>query len=217
MREHFDLELQSLENHFLEMAQEVLKNGSKTLLAMMTYDQQLASILVDDDKRINDYQIAIEIACANVLALQQPMVSDLRLVLAIMASSSDLERMADHFAGIAKSITRLKEVERSPLFEERLQEMGQDALRMLEDMIRIFPAHTSSSAKELAKQDESLDQAYWYLSKEMISQMKQQDVHIPNGTEYLAILHHIERFGDYIANICERLVYLETGELVELN
>ncbi|MGV3010429.1 phosphate signaling complex protein PhoU [Streptococcus thoraltensis] len=217
MREQFDLELTSLENNFLEMGEAVLENGSKALLAMMEHDHQLAEIVIDGDKRINDYQVSIEIACANLLALQQPMVSDLRFVIAIMASCSDLERMGDHFAGIAKSILRLKEEERLPLFEEKLQEMGQNALQMLYHLVTIFPDHEAKSARALAQEDEKLDDAYWMLSKDMISQMKHQDAHIRNGTEYLAILNHIERFGDYIANICERLVYLETGKLVELN
>ena len=217
MREQFDLELTSLENNFLEMGQAVLENGSKALLAMMDNDHQLASIVIDDDKRINDYQIAIEVACANLLALQQPMVSDLRFVIAIMASCSDLERMGDHFAGIAKSTIRLKEEEKLPLFEEKLQEMGQTALDMLHQLMAIFPKHGAKSARKLAQEDEKLDDAYWMLSRDMISQMKHHDAHIRNGTEYLSILNHLERFGDYVANICERLVYLETGELVELN
>lgn len=217
MREQFDLALNALENNFLEMGQAVLENGSKALLAIAENDHQLAEIVIDDDKRINEYQVTIEVSCANLLALQQPMVSDLRFVIAIMASCSDLERMGDHFAGIAKSMLRLNEEERLPLFEEKVQEMGHNALEMLHQLLSIFPKHQAKSARELAQTDEKLDKAYWLLSKDMVSQMKHQDAHIRNGTEYLSILNHIERFGDYIASICERLVYLETGELVELN
>ncbi|MGV3051158.1 phosphate signaling complex protein PhoU [Streptococcus hyovaginalis] len=217
MREQFDLELAALENNFLQMGQAVLENGSKALLAMINHDLELAQVVVDTDEQINHYQIKIEVACANLLALQQPMVSDLRFVIAIMASSSDLERMGDHFAGIAKSVFRLNDDARLPEFEEKLQEMGENALQMLHQLITIFPDHNAKSARALAREDEKLDDAYWMLSKDMVSQMKYQDVHIRNGTEYLSILNHIERFGDYIANICERLVYLETGELVELN
>lgn len=217
MREHFDLELQSLETQFLDMGQAVLENGSKALLSMLEDNHNLAQVVLDADQTINNYQTKIEVSCANLLALQQPLVSDLRLVIVIMTSCSDLERMGDHFVGIAKSILKLKDEERLPEFEKQLQDMGQKALEMLHQLMTIFPAHKSEPARQLAAKDAAIDDIYWVLSKDMMSQMKHQEVHIRNGTEYLFILNHIERFSDYVASICERLVYLETGYSVELN
>lgn len=112
--------------------------------------------MIDDDKRINGYQITIEVSCANLLALQQPMVSDLWFVIAIMISCSDLDRMGEHFASIAKSMLRLNEEERLPLFEEKVQKMGQNALEMLHQLLSIFPEHQAKSARELAQTDEKI-------------------------------------------------------------
>ncbi|EGL49235.1 PhoU family protein [Streptococcus dysgalactiae subsp. equisimilis SK1249] len=118
--------------------------------------------------------------------------------------------------GIAKAILQLKEDQLAPS-EDQLHLMGQSALRMLADLLETFPLHQASKAVSIAQTDEQIDQHYYALSKEIISLMKDQETSIPNGTQYLYIIGHLERFADYIANICERVVYLETGELIDLN
>ncbi|MSU86501.1 phosphate signaling complex protein PhoU [Streptococcus dysgalactiae] len=216
MRDQFELELQELEHSFLELGQLVLETGSKTLLALASKDKDMAEQIIARDQKINQRQSAIELACARMLALQQPQVSDLRFVISIMSSCSDLERMGDHMTGIAKAILQLKEDQLAPS-EDQLHLMGQSALRMLADLLETFPLHQASKAISIAQTDEQIDQHYYALSKEIISLMKDQETSIPNGTQYLYIIGHLERFADYIANICERVVYLETGELIDLN
>ncbi|WP_434780123.1 phosphate signaling complex protein PhoU [Streptococcus dysgalactiae subsp. equisimilis] len=216
MRDQFELELQELEHSFLELGQLVLETGSKTLLALVSKDKDMAEQIIARDQKINQRQSAIELACARMLALQQPQVSDLRFVISIMFSCSDLERMGDHMTGIAKAILQLKEDQLAPS-EDQLHLMGQSALRMLADLLETFPLHQASKAVSIAQTDEQIDQHYYALSKEIISLMKDQETSIPNGTQYLYIIGHLERFADYIANICERVVYLETGELIDLN
>ncbi|VTS25622.1 phosphate signaling complex protein PhoU [Streptococcus dysgalactiae] len=216
MRDQFELELQELEHSFLELGQLVLETGSKTLLALASKDKDMAEQIIAQDQKINQRQSAIELACARMLALQQPQVSDLRFVISIMSSCSDLERMGDHMTGIAKAILQLKEDQLAPS-EDQLHLMGQSALRMLADLLETFPLHQASKAVSIAQTDEQIDQHYYALSKEIISLMKDQETSIPNGTQYLYIIGHLERFADYIANICERVVYLETGELIDLN
>lgn len=216
MRDQFELELQELEHSFLELGQLVLETGSKTLLALVSKDKDMAEQIIARDQKINQRQSAIELACARMLALQQPQVSDLRFVISIMSSCSDLERMGDHMTGIAKAILQLKEDQLAPS-EDQLHLMGQSALRMLADLLETFPLHQASKAVSIAQTDEQIDQHYYALSKEIISLMKDYKTSIPNGTQYLYITGHLERFADYIANICERVVYLETGELIDLN
>ncbi|BBE40723.1 phosphate signaling complex protein PhoU [Streptococcus dysgalactiae] len=216
MRDQFELELQELEHSFLELGQLVLETGSKTLLALASKDKDMAEQIIARDQKINQRQSAIELACARMLALQQPQVSDLRFVISIMSSCSDLERMGDHMTGIAKAILQLKEDQLAPI-EDQLHLMGQSALRMLADLLETFPLHQASKAISIAQTDEQIDQHYYALSKDIISLMKDQETSIPNGTQYLYIIGHLERFADYIANICERVVYLETGELIDLN
>lgn len=216
MRDQFELELQELEHSFLELGQLVLETGSKTLLALASKDKDMAEQIIAQDQKFNQRQSAIELACARMLALQQPQVSDLRFVISIMSSCSDLERMGDHMTGIAKAILQLKEDQLAPS-EDQLHLMGQSALRMLADLLETFPLHQASKAVSIAQTDEQIDQHYYALSKEIISLMKDQETSIPNGTQYLYIIGHLERFADYIANICERVVYLETGELIDLN
>ncbi|KHD46062.1 phosphate signaling complex protein PhoU [Streptococcus hongkongensis] len=217
MREQFELELQQLEQQFLALGQSVIEAASKALLALAAKDGEMAEKIIEEDKQINQAQIDVELACARILALQQPQVTDLRFVITIMSACSDLERMGDHMAGISRSILRLKEADSLDSIEEHIHEAGQKALKMLSDLLAAFPKRKLDKAIEIVKQDEAIDELYYVTSKEIMSEMKGQETSIRNGTEYLYMMGHIERFADYISNICERLVYLETGEIVELN
>ncbi|MCK1157450.1 phosphate signaling complex protein PhoU [Streptococcus uberis] len=217
MRDQFELELQELEQKFLEMGSAVLESASKVLLALAAKDTDMAELIIKEDKLINQAQLDIELTCANLLALQQPQVTDLRFVLTIMSACSDLERMGDHMAGIAKAILNLKEIDTLDVIEEHIHDAGQKALKMMSDLLLVFPKRNADKAIAIANQDEAIDQLYYSISKEILTVMKEQETSVRNGAQYLYMMGHIERFGDYISNICERIVYLETGELVELN
>lgn len=217
MRDQFELELQELEQKFLEMGSAVLESASKVLLALAAKDTDMAELIIKEDKLINQAQLDIELTCANLLALQQPQVTDLRFVLTIMTACSDLERMGDHMTGIAKAILNLKEIDTLDVIEEHIHDAGQKALKMMSDLLLVFPKRNADKAIAIANQDEAIDQLYYSISKEILTVMKEQETSVRNGAQYLYMMGHIERFGDYISNICERIVYLETGELVELN
>lgn len=217
MRDQFELELQELEQKFLEMGSAVLESASKVLLALAAKDTDMAELIIKEDKLINQAQLDIELTCANLLALQQPQVTDLRFVLSIMSACSDLERMGDHMTGIAKAILNLKEIDTLDVIEEHIHDAGQKALKMMSDLLLVFPKRNADKAIAIANQDEAIDQLYYSISKEILTVMKEQETSVRNGAQYLYMMGHIERFGDYISNICERIVYLETGELVELN
>ncbi len=217
MREQFDLELQVLEQTFLDMGHSVLEAASKALLALAAKDMEMAELIIAADGKINQAQLDIEMACARILALQQPQVTDLRFVLTVMSACSDLERMGDHMAGIARNVLHLKESDSLDNIEENIHEAGQKALKMLADLLVVFPIRRSDKAIAIAEEDQAIDALYYNISKEILSLMKEQETSVRNGAQYLYMIGHIERFADYIANICERLVYLETGELVELN
>lgn len=217
MRDQFELELQELEQKFLEMGSAVLESASKVLLALAAKDTDMAELIIKEDKLINQAQLDIELTCANLLALQQPQVTDLRFVLTIMSACSDLERMGDHMTGIAKAILNLKEIDTLDVIEEHIHDAGQKALKMMSNLLLVFPKRNADKAIAIANQDEAIDQLYYSISKEILTVMKEQETSVRNGAQYLYMMGHIERFGDYISNICERIVYLETGELVELN
>ncbi|EHI69939.1 phosphate signaling complex protein PhoU [Streptococcus ictaluri] len=217
MRNQFELELHQLEQAFLSMGYLVLESSSKALLALAAKDHEMAKGVIDKDKKINQSQSDIELACAQLLALQQPQVSDLRFVITIMTACSDLERMGDHMAGVSKSVLKLKEKYFLPELENQLHDMGQKVLALLSQLLDNFSKHQSKEAIAIAKEDEWIDETYYRLSKDLLGLMKDQETSVTNGTEYLAILGHLERFADYIANICERVVYLETGQIIELN
>ncbi|VTS35309.1 phosphate transport system protein [Streptococcus porcinus] len=150
MRDQFELELQELEHLFLDMGTAVLESASKVLLALAAKDTTMAELIIKEDKLINQAQLKIELTCARLLALQQPQVTDLRFVLTIMSACSDLERMGDHMAGIAKAVLNLKEADALVEIEERIHEAGQKALKMMSDLLIIFPRHNADKAIMIA-------------------------------------------------------------------
>lgn len=184
MRDQFELELQELEQKFLEMGSAVLESASKVLLALAAKDTDMAELIIKEDKLINQAQLDIELTCANLLALQQPQVTDLRFVLTIMSACSDLERMGDHMTGIAKAILNLKEIDTLDVIEEHIHDAGQKALKMMSDLLLVFPKRNADKAIAIANQDEAIDQLYYSISKEILTVMKEQETSVRNGAQY---------------------------------
>lgn len=218
MREQFELELQQLEQQLLALGQAVLAATSKSLLALAARDHEMASRMIEEDHTINQAQLDIELACARLLALQQPQATDLRFVLVVMSASSDLERMADHMVSLSRAVLRLKATHQlsDHAIAEQVHALGQKAQQQLAQLLAVMSSHDTQKAIALAKEDKQIDDQYKTLSRDMMTLMKAQTIAIYQGTEYLSMLKHIERFADDITSICERLVYLETGEIISL-
>lgn len=217
MREQFEASLRELEKDFYNMSDLVLANLKVALRGIGKHSDEDVVALSGHDVKINQFELEIETSCILLLALQNPLVSDLRLVVAILKACSDLERIGDHALAIVKLSAKLSSREGHLELDEEINRMAQLVEPMFEKVMASFKERDLKRAEQLAQRDNKVDDYFLNISKCSLSEMKNQETSVKAGVEYITIAGHIERIGDYLTNICERIVYLETGELVELN
>ena len=195
LRTQFEEELLNLHNQFYEMGMMVSSAVHKSVKAYINHDKKLAQEVIDRDIEINDMEVKLEKKSFEMIALQQPVTTDLRMIITVMKASSDLERMADHAVSIAKSTIRLKGETRIPEIEKEISDMS-DYVKKMDD-----------------RTNEYFDSIY----KHAVEAMKANPETVISGTDYLHVAQYLERIGDYVTNICEWIVYLATGKITELN
>lgn len=133
-----------------------------------------------------------------------------------MKASSDVERMGDHAASIAKATIRMKGEERIPVVEEKINEMGKAVKVMVEDALNVYITADVDKAYEIAASDEIIDNYFRDIQNLAVEEIRKTPDAAFAGKEYFQVLMFLERIGDYAKNICEWVVYLKTGKIIEL-
>ncbi|KXT76829.1 Phosphate transport system regulatory protein PhoU [Streptococcus sp. DD12] len=216
LRSQFDEELEKLHNQFYVMGTEVVSQIKKAVRAFVSHDRDLANQVIENDQIINDYEIKLEKKSMEIIALQQPVSSDLRTVVTVLKASSDVERIGDHAASIAEATIRSKGEERLPEVEKQIGEMGIAVKRMVEQALSAYIHGDTAKAKEIAASDEEIDAYFRDIQSLAAEQLREQPDAIYAGKEYFKVLMFLERMGDYARNLCEWVVYLESGKIVDL-
>lgn len=207
--------------HYLQ--EEVLLLGSMVEQAMLAAvdalkrrDQQTSKRIYDDDRLINEKRYAIENAILILIATQQPMARDLRMMAAILEVITELERMGDYAKGIAKVCIRLGE---SPVtFSMReFSTMADLAVNMLHRALGAFIAANPQQAYEIPKEDDLVDDLYNKVYRNLVSSMIADPETIDQANLLMWVAHNLERMADRVTNICERTVFIATGELMEMD
>jgi phosphate transport system protein len=215
-REQFQKELQTVQESLLVMASMVEKAIQRSVNSLRTRDIALAQGVIDDDFKINQQRFGIEEDCLLLIATQQPIASDLRVIAAVLNIITDLERMGDHAEGIAKvSIMIGNEPPLKPLIDiPRMDEMSRSMLRRSMDA---FVNRDASSAFSIAQEDDVVDQLYEQIYRELLTFMMADPGTINRATHLLWVAHNLERIADRVTNICERVIFLTTGRMDEIN
>lgn len=212
----FDQKLIELRDNILWMGQLVDAAIERSLRALQAQDHTLARQIIADDTAINDLRFTVEEECLTLIATQQPAASDLRVIIAAMNIVNDLERMADHATGIAKTVLRMgDEPLLKPLID--LPRMAETARTMLRQGLDAFVARDVAAARAVADEDDTIDHYYKAVFDELLSIMARDPASIPRGTYLLWCAHNLERIGDRVTNIAERVVFMTTGMMKELN
>ena len=219
MRRIYDDELKSMHAQFTKMGLMVNENILLAVKAFINHDKEAANRVKKNDKAINNIELEIEEMCLKLIALQQPVSSDLRSIVTVMKASSDLERMGDHAVSIARSVIRVKELhnKRIPLVEGKIADQAKVVKDMVEDSLDAYVRIDVEAAYTIAETDTKVDDLFVEINKLCLKEMAKDAEVVPGGTDYIAVSGYLERIGDYVTNICERIVYLKTGELSELN
>lgn len=217
MRTIFDEELAQIHRDLSQLGRMVNEAIYKSVKALINHDAELAQEVIDGDLKINQKEKDIDQKCHEIIALQQPNTSDLRRVLAVMRASSDLERMGDHSQNIAEVTINVKGNKRDADLERQISIMGEKITEMCTDIIDAFVEFDVEKARATAARDEEIDQLYRDLRFSAIDLMKHDPDSIMATSDYSFVGMHLERIGDYVKNIGEWIVYLESGEIVDLD
>jgi phosphate transport system protein len=215
IRSAFDQELEDLRDDVLRLGSMVDTAMSLSMKALKERDRALARQIIADDEKINRLRFKIEEDCLGLLARQQPAARDLRFIVAAMHIALELERMADHAAGIGVIVLRMgDESLLKPLIDlPRMVEISQDMLRRSLDA---FVATDAEEAMAITQRDDEVDQLYNQIFREMVSFMI-EDPHTITRVMYLLFCaHNVERIADRVTNICERVAFMATGRMAEI-
>ncbi|MFO7683645.1 MAG: phosphate signaling complex protein PhoU [Chloroflexota bacterium] len=214
-RGNFEQQLHQLQEKLLILSSKV--TGNLTLAANILYraDAQEAHRLIAADEAINQAQVQIEQMCLALIATQQPRATDLRLITAVSAIASELERINDYAKGIAKislSFTPIGLGSEVAI----LREMGDQLQGMLTGAIDAFIERDVPQACAIHAADQAIDILYQQIQRELLAYLMTHVEVMENATKLMWAAHNYERAGDRIGNICERVVFLVTGEIIEL-
>lgn len=217
LRAQFEVELGKLHNQFYAMGNEVLGQINNTVRAFTTHDRELAKEVIEADKKINEFEVKLEKKSLEIIALQQPVSTDLRRVITVLKATSDLERMGDHAVSIAKATIRMKGEVRIPIVEEEIKNMGKESRRLVESSLDLYlNSGDIDTAYEIAASDEIINEYYYKIQELTTEEIKKNPDSLIAGRDYFQVLTYLERIGDYAKNICEWVVYLRTGDITEL-
>ena len=215
-RAHFDAQLRGLQDDLLVLASMVDKAIARSVESLHRRDRPASEQVIRDDAAINFRRFEIEERAMLLIATQQPMARDLRTIVSVLHMATDLERMGDYAAGIAKiNLLHGEQELLKPLIDiPRMAELSRDMLRRSMDA---FLAHDAEAAKQIAGEDDRVDDLYDQVYHELVMFMVSDPKTIERATWLLWAAHNLERVADRVTNICERVVFLVTGRMEEMN
>jgi phosphate transport system protein len=215
-REHYDQQLRSLQDDLLRLASLVEDAIGRSIRALQNQDVEEARRVIADDDLIDRRQYALEDKALLLIARQAPMAADLRMISAVISIASELERIGDYAEGIAKiTIRGANEPLLKPLIDvPRMAEMSQ---RMLREAVDAFVNRDVDAARRLATEDNEVDDLTTQVQNELLTYMLRDPKNIERALHLIFVAHNLERVADRTTNIAERLIFLVTGEIVDLN
>ncbi len=216
IRQTFQEHLQTLQDDLLAMGDRVAEAVGESVRALAERDEAMEHQIIAGDQEVNATQRHLEEQALVLIATQQPLASDLRIIVSVLSISQDLERMADHAKGIASiGLDLMRQPLLKPLIDiPRMARIDQELIR---GQLDAFMRHDADAARQLARRDDEVDGLYEQVYRELLTYMLQDPRTITRANLLLWVAHNLERIGDRTTNIGERVVFLVTGEIVELN
>lgn len=215
-RNYFEQELEKLDVHLLKMSSIVEETLNNAIKALKEQDVELAQKVIDNDDAIDEMEIAVEDECLKLIALQSPLAKDLRMIATALRIITDLERVADYAVDISKITIRLAhETYIKELID--IPRMTEIISTMLRESIDSYVKQDVDKAQKAAQMDDEVDGIHKQIFKELLLIMMEDHEKINQAAYFLFVSRYLERIGDHITNICERVIYSVTGEYVDLN
>lgn len=215
-RDTFDKRIQQIKDEILLLGSMVEQATLDSVVALKNRDLQSAQQVIDEDQFINDKRFAIENAILILFATQQPLAHDLRLLAAMLLVTNELERMGDYAKGIGNSIIRLGTSD-IPIPILDIEKMGNLAINMLHRALSAFVNENMEQAITIPDEDDEVDELFNKSYRSIVNSMIANPATIDDASFLLWIVHNLERFADRVTNICERTVFIISGEMMEMD
>ena len=215
-RTAFERQLTEIQDDMLALATMAEAAIELSIDALNNRDVELARQIIADDLKINEKRYNTEEKCLELVATQQPLASDLRTIVAVLHIIVDLERIADHAEGNAKLALMLAdEPPLKPYID--IPRMAQKGIEMLRASLEAFKDRDTERARAICEMDDEVDALYEQVYHELLTYMIQDPQSIQRATYLIWVAHNLERIADRVTNICERVVFMVTGHVQELN
>jgi phosphate transport system protein len=209
----FDAELEALRARVLQMGGLVEEQIVRAMESLANGNVQMASRIVEDDHRVNALEVAIDEECSTIIARRQPAAVDLRMLMMVVKTITDLERIGDEAAKIARMTQLIYEADRP--FVPRtndIRHMADVALAMLRNSLDAFARLDLAVAAKVVRQDDRVDESFRGILRQLITFMMEDPRTISHAIEILFIARALERIGDHAKNMSEYVVYMVKGK-----
>jgi phosphate transport system protein len=215
IRTTFHKKLREIQDEVLVMGSMVGKAITSSVKALKERDLDLAHQIISDDLKVNQKRFEIEEKCVELIATQQPMASDLRIIIAILNITTEIERIGDYAVGIARIVIMTgDEPPLKPLID--IPRMADQTVDMLQRSLDSFINRDVEAVKKIAVEDDLVDNLYDQVFRELLVFMAEDPKTITRATRLIWVAHNLERAADRVTNICERVVYMVTGKMEEI-
>jgi phosphate transport system protein len=216
LRYELDKDETLVQKKLMRLGEMTVKAISNAFDCVQRWDTDAAAAVVNADANINEQQRIIEEACLVAIATQQPVAGDLRVIVANMHIAEELERIADHAADIARLVVRAGD-EKCPLESDNISRMAERCSIMLQQVMEAYANRDDEQAMDIAAQDNVLDKLHEDAVNNLISEMCSDAGLVLCKTSVMWIAHNLERIGDRVTNISERIIFMTSGKNLDLN
>jgi len=213
MSKHLQRDLDVLQTDILTMGASVEEAVNNAIRALQERDPELAHEVMEGDDPIDEQENRVDEECLKILALHQPVASDLRRITAILAINTDLERMADLAHDIAERAVALAEQVPIPI-PDKLQSMTDLTTAMVRQSLNAFVALDAVLARRVVRLDDQVDKFNKDIIQELIALMRTAPDNVEPGLSLFSATRHLERIADHATNIAEDVVYLVEGNII---
>lgn len=207
----YNEELEDLRNKVMAMGGMVEKQCKNALKALIKGDSSLAESVATSDYRINSLEVEIDAECTEILARRQPAASDLRMILTVIKTITDLERIGDEAEKIGRFALKLANSHEPQSYYSDLHHLGKHVIEMLHDSLDAFARMDVDSAVRVAARDPEIDLEFEALTRMLITHMMEDPREVKNVLRLNWCARSLERIGDHSSNICEYVIYLVKG------
>ena len=215
-REHYVQQLEGLHTELRALGQMVIVSITRAIAALRQQDVESAKQIIANDDRIDQSQYRLEEHALVMIATQQPMVRDLRRIVAAIAIASELERIGDYAKGIAKITVRQGDQPLAkPLMD--IPQMSEQAINMLGSALDAYVNEDAAAARKLSNADDTVDELVLNMRSGLIEMIQNDPSVTARAVDLLFVTHNLERIADRTTNIAERVIFIDSGDIVELN